>query len=525
MLCMVDYNTLMLNVDRSLIEDEDRIPSAKFLPYHLYVKSNPGLLGTHGDVTNPRDWYHSNSAKNMMKNFADKYNKIAQNMNVSVSFNLGPTAALKQASTSEKKKSKDYFGGLSKVSEYDTKVLIVKEMPVPEMPKTNRRYYNKHMSESAPVKRSTEKSDHRTQPKSDSESVFLPRVSRQTIVLKSGTGFHRHMRVSHVTNYDAPKVQEKRKQGERKELPEDYSELKLPQKENIKIKDKKFKETFLWRQKSQLNIKLDHLDTKKNYFPHSPPPKLSNVYKKKFYSDRIVDDESAHLSVFPTLPSAVPNVSCAEIDKKHHIYTSKDKAPKLYEPQSASIVTLPPATETCERLINDEWSTSGQRKRPYDPLMPSVDKRGQYKIIKKRESSVVQLENISSVVQLENIASQEQSNLKSPLTSFKKLEVFEKKKSNTNDNSLFHKRENDKSEPLNQLQNDTIRKSNSSPPSNPRSKPTPNPRPNTVISQVNVPPASVFRTPRLFSTSKRTGGSPLRYRSHSLRSFSSKLKR
>ena len=45
-------------------------------PRDLYVKSNPGLLGTGTDITNPRDWYCSVATRQLLKTFVSQYNNI-----------------------------------------------------------------------------------------------------------------------------------------------------------------------------------------------------------------------------------------------------------------------------------------------------------------------------------------------------------------------------------------------------------------------------------------------------------------
>ena len=42
----------------------------------LYVKANPGLLATAPDVTNPRDWYAATSTRRLLGSFVNQYNNV-----------------------------------------------------------------------------------------------------------------------------------------------------------------------------------------------------------------------------------------------------------------------------------------------------------------------------------------------------------------------------------------------------------------------------------------------------------------
>ena len=74
-------------------------------PRDLYVKSNPGLLGSGTDVTNPRDWYCSTSARKLLRSFVSQYNNVRHErlsgdaLSKKVAFYVNFPALLKEGSS------------------------------------------------------------------------------------------------------------------------------------------------------------------------------------------------------------------------------------------------------------------------------------------------------------------------------------------------------------------------------------------------------------------------------------------
>ena len=524
------------------------------MPYNLYTKSNPGLLDTKGEtIQNPSDWYHSHCAKTLMKTFANKYSKVNSDHQtrdgVALSFSLmnsGNTTEMSNVRTSNPPKEISHITG-GKVSDYDTRVLLVKELEVPGLPNAS-----SSTSKLLDVNLATGKEHKsiRSAPTDSKENkIFLPRVSRQTIVLKSGNGFHRHLRVSKFADYFPPNQESRDEEFDcssldvpaRKSLPKEYAELRLPVAQSDKDKEEHFKETYVLRQKSQLNINFDNMESKlkrRSAKAFTPSPK-SGSYKKKINvekSDKLLSDvdssdKSPKLVVFPTLPSSnkVPEPEQpkhAAAYEKHfsipHVYKTKynnfvsEKA-TMKVPASASIVSLPPA--------------SAQRKRPY-----SIPSSNEHKSTYDASVHTQMRPSTDSQASLPHV----DVHLKSAMRNFKQIEVFENSKNKYNTTTakvLFLKKTVDGSQltvnrpPTYKLDH----RQNTSRPSTyknnqrtsvsgsdrksrrkqtaPQEKLDSANRSKTVVSSVDVSNNAQL---------DQTNGS-MKYRSYSLRSFSSKL--
>ena len=66
----IDIHTLERDLDRRIMADKDK--GQVMSPRDLYVRSNPGLLGTGQDMTNPREWYNSKTSQSLMNTFANQ---------------------------------------------------------------------------------------------------------------------------------------------------------------------------------------------------------------------------------------------------------------------------------------------------------------------------------------------------------------------------------------------------------------------------------------------------------------------
>ncbi len=71
----IDLNRLNEHVSHTIMADQHKAETS-LTSKELLAKSNPGLLGTGADLTNPRNWYNSASAEKLLNDFITQYDNV-----------------------------------------------------------------------------------------------------------------------------------------------------------------------------------------------------------------------------------------------------------------------------------------------------------------------------------------------------------------------------------------------------------------------------------------------------------------